>query len=386
MFMQMAKLTDNYSEIDFHVCGTFNGIDDALEKTEFSDAVIVDTLALKNTPDGLYKVLKSVEELGKDVYFILSGWESIPKTPELSKKKLAQIENEFPFAKIKAARNVFIKQLEGFSFHEDAMGDYTTIIFNGFAFAHQVQTEALYKKLRRLVQKFREQVCLQIQKEQTLILQMHQSLTAKQKRFQITFTHVTVSVNDTFDRLERMVKGIYIDEVLWALEGENISAKERYSGDPLGTEREVKTAVYKRIFNVMESFRSSELSGSTVGRTGLQINEIMNDLLAAVERLKSCRFIEQSLLYDLENTIRETTTLISSADDYANSIATVIDRVAEPLRAKITGSQFESFKQNEIRTFVNDIFSRTPGSINSFTDESEEEPPEGERFGDEESE
>lgn len=87
----MEKMTNDYSEINFHVCGTFNGIEDAVEKAEFSDAIIVNTLALKIAPDGLYKVLKSIEELGKDVYFILSGWESLPKNSELCKNKLAQI-------------------------------------------------------------------------------------------------------------------------------------------------------------------------------------------------------------------------------------------------------------------------------------------------------
>ena len=173
LLMQMEKLTDGLGEIDFHVCGTFNDTEDAAQKSEFSDAIIVDTLALKIAPVGLYNVLKSVEELGKDIYFILSGWDTLPKNTDLNKKKLSQIDNEFPFAKIKASKNVYSKELDGFSFIEDVMSDYSKRISESFSFIHNVQIEALYKKLRREIQSFRERICIEIQKEQSLVLQLH---------------------------------------------------------------------------------------------------------------------------------------------------------------------------------------------------------------------
>lgn len=362
LLMQMEKLTDNSGNIKFHVCGTFNGIDDALEKARFSDAIIVNTLVLKISPDGLYKALKSIEELGKDVYFILSGWESLPKNSELCQKKLSQIDAEFPFAKIKASKSVFIKNLEGFYFIEDVMNDYINRIYNSFDFIHSVQVEALYKNMRNDIKKFREQVCIDIQKEQSLVLQLHQNMMAKQKRYEITFSHATVELNDTFERFEKLIKGLDIDMALCSLETEDMSAKERYLNNPGETEKEIKKAVYNKILSQMKSFNSSSLSS----RNNLQIDEAMNDILSTAEMLKSCRFIDSFELEELEQSVRETSELFSNANDYNNSVSVILERVKEALRAKVIGFQFEKLTQNEIQKLISNMLSKSPNIVNKM--------------------
>lgn len=367
LLMQMNKLTDNSGDVNFHVCGTFNGIDDAIENIQFSDAVIVNTLALKISPDGLYKVLKSVEELGKDVYFILSGWESLPKNIDLCKKKLSQIDIEFPFIKIKASQNVFVKNIEGFSFVEDVMKDFTKRICDSFNFIHTVQIESLYKRIRRDVKKFRENICIEIQKEQSLVLQLHQNIIAKQRRYEITFSHATVGLNDTLERLEKTVKNIDIDEVLCCLETEDMSARERYLDNQNKIEREVKGNLYNLILSKIESFNFSALSKSSLSsKNDLQIDEAMNDLLANVEMLKSCRFIENLELEELEHKVRETNALFSNAREYDNSVSLILDKVKESLRAKITGFQFEKLAQNEIQKFFNSALSKASNLIDKM--------------------
>lgn len=373
LYMQMQKLTYYNGSININVCGTFNGIEDAVEKLRFSDAVIVNTLALKIAPDGLYKTLKSAEMLGKDVYFILSGWESLPKNSDIGKRKLAQIDFEFPFSNIKASRNVFVKELEGFSLIEDVMNDYIKRITDSFEFIHNNQVEALYKALCGEIKQFREKTCIEIQKEQSLVIQLHQNLMAKQRRYEITFSHATVGLNELLERFEKTIQNIDADEILYALESDNMSAKENYINSPEKSENKVKKAVYEKITTLMNSFQSSSLSNSTFSsKNDLQIDETMNDLLSITSILSPCQFIDRIELEELEQTIRETNELFSTARAYDSELLMIMDRVKDSLRAKIIGFQFEAPSQNEIKEFINNILAKAPEIVKNRRSKYEE--------------
>lgn len=366
LLSQMIKLVDNYTDIDFHVCGTFNGIDEAINKIYFSDAIIVNTLALKISPDGLYKSLKAVEELGKDIYFILSGWESLPKNIELCNKKVAQIDIEFPFAKIKDVRNVFDKNMEGFLLIEDVMSEYSKRISESFEFIHKVQVEVLFRKTRKEVIRFREKICLDIQKEQSLLLQLSQSVNAKQKRYEITFSHATVGLTDTIERFERMVKNIDMDDILYSINNDYMSTKEKYLEKPREIENEAKKSVYSKFEYLMNSFDSSELSKASLNsKNYLNIEEAKNDLLNIVDLLKSSRFIYYEKIDELEKLIRETMVLVESAKKYDDSASIVLEQVKESLRGKIFGFQFEKNTQAEISTVVIDLINKSQALTDS---------------------
>lgn len=359
--MQMDKLVTGCQSADFNVCSTFNGIEDALEKSIYSDAVVVDTLALKIAPDGLYKVLKEVSKLGKKIYFILSGWESLPKSPELCQKKLDQVDNEFPFAKINISKNVFFKPLEGFSMIEDVLVDYVGRIVSEFEHLHSTQEEAIYKLLRKEVQTFRNDLCISIQKEQSLVLKLQHSMLAKQKRYEITFSHATVGVNETLERFERNIKSIEVHDVLYSIEkNSNCPAKEIFLENNYQAEKNAKTYVCRRIIEEIDCYLKYG-SSSLHSDTDLQISNAMNDLLSAVAALQKCRFINNKDMEELVCSIERTDKLINSAENYNGSINTIFSRVRNTIESRIMAFNYDHYKKN--------IFSNAISSLIEFSDE-----------------
>lgn len=271
--MQMDKLVAECQDADFNVCSTFNGIEDALEKSIYSDAVIVDTLALKIAPDGLYRVLKEISRTGKEIYFILSGWESLPKSLELCQKKLVQVDNEFPFAKINISKNVFFKPLEGFSMIEDVLANYVERIVSEFEHIHSIQEESIYKLLRKDVKAFRNDLCISIQKEQSLVLKLYHNMLAKQKRYEITFSHATVGVNETLERFEHNIMKIEADDVFYNIESaNNCPVKEAYSKNNYQVEQDAKAYVCRRIMEEIDRYIEKGDS-SLHSQTDLQISD-----------------------------------------------------------------------------------------------------------------
>lgn len=338
--MNMDKLAANVGQAEIHVYGTSDGIEEALEKAMYSDAVFVNTLALKIAPEGLYKILKELSELEKEVYFILSGWESLPKTSELCKKKMLQVDIEFPFSKILMCRNVFIKPLEGFFPIEDVIAEYTERCVNSFSKAHIVQEEALYKKLRNDVNCFRENLCVEIQREQGIIMQIQQIMLAKQKRYEIIFPHATVGINDALERFERSLTAINIDDVLFHIEKENnCPARETFASDSSQVQRSAKYYVSQFMTESMD--RYLEKGTSTLDtQNGKKVSDAVNDLLSVSAKLKECRFIDKYEVEELTAAIERSGKLVSQADSYSQSLAFIFDKVRNSIEAKIMAFQF----------------------------------------------
>lgn len=356
LLSQMDKLTSESDNVNYHVCGTFDDTEDAVERAFWSDAVIVDTLALKIAPAGLYKVMKEISVLNKDVYFILSGWESLPKTTELGRDKLAQVDNEFPFLRIKACKNVFVKEREGFSLIEDVLGKYDDLISDNFSFNHAAQVDAIYKVLRKKVRAFRESACNEIQKEQNLILRYQSTLRAKQGMYELTITHASVGVSESLDRLERNLKGFNLDGVLYSLETELSSAKESYFENPQAAENEVKLFVCKRIIKEIDYYLEKESGSDPLSsETSMQISNIVNDLTSMTAALKKCKFISADSFNSLEKVIKETDKLINCAENYNNSVNLILERVKEMLEPKVMSFKYEEFNEGVVEKMLGNL-------------------------------
>jgi len=112
--MAINTIVSDIDAVDFYVCGTYNDEDlaEAMNKAWYSDVIIVNTTALKLAPKGLYDVIESAAKIDKDIYIMLSGWASLPKTKELSENKSKKAAEEFSFAKINACKNVFDKPMD----------------------------------------------------------------------------------------------------------------------------------------------------------------------------------------------------------------------------------------------------------------------------------
>lgn len=356
LLSQMDKLTSERNNINYHVCGTFDDTTDAVEKAFWSDAVIVDTLALKIAPEGLYKVTKELEILNKDVYFILSGWEALPKTNELCWSKLAQVDNEFPFLRIKTCKNVFVKEREGFSFIEDVLEEYAGLILDNFNFNHVAQIEAIYKVLRKKVRAFRLSVCDEIQKEQSLILNYQSILRAKQGRYELTITHPSVMLSEVPECMENNLREFDLDEVFYLLETEMSSAKESYLENPQEVERKAKLFVCRKFIGEIDHYLEEINNNMSLSsETRMQVNGIVNDLAVMTATLKKCRFITGESFDTLVEVTTQTDKLMNCIEKYNNSVYLIWAHVKEMLEPKVMSFRYEEFSEGFVSQMLGNL-------------------------------
>lgn len=353
--MNMDKLICNHVKVDFHVCGTYNGTDEALEHATFSDAIIVNTLALKIAPEGLYKILKAVSSLGKEIYVILSGWESLPKTLEMAHKKLQKADENFDFCKISMCRNVYGKPLDGFYDIQDVLTEIEDRCTTGFSYLHEVQTEALFKQIKTKVIEFRQESQRAIKNEQAQIDNMYQVVCAKQRLYEITFSHVTIDVTDSLERFERSIKELSVDDVVYQIEQENSApALDVFKNSPEKAESIARKLIAQRICDAMDGYL--EQGNSTLGiQSGAQTNGVVDDLQLLMAQLKSCRFVPEDELTELLNKVNSAEKLIKFSATSSNALSLIFAKTKSALKPKIMAFQYEYQSTSAVSNVISGI-------------------------------
>lgn len=180
--IKIDKLFVDYTNINITVHGTYEeNIEPIIETARYADAIIVNTLALKIAPKGLFDILKAIAPLKKNCYFILSGWESLPKDITLAKNKIKQTDIEFEFASIVSCKNAYDKPIEGFKTTKDILSVYIQNIYDSYSNFHKQQIEILYQSILWDVKKFKTKLCSEIIQDIGCIKQMQDILWKKEK-------------------------------------------------------------------------------------------------------------------------------------------------------------------------------------------------------------
>ena len=355
--LNAEKLTVNYPQCIINVYGTFDQINNALENAMFSDAVIVNTLALKIAPEGIYRILKTLAQLQKKIYVILSGWESLPKTKELREKKITQAYSEFSFSSIVRCENVFIKQIEGFSLLEDVFSDYINNISVNFPQLREQQEKKIYNELFKKAKTLRTEFRNNIQKEYVQVLQIQSAFIAKQKRFEITFSNNSVMLNDTLERFERSIRDITVEDVIYEIQKKTDSAaSEAFANDPIEVKGIAKEFICTRISEEMNSFLDNN-SNILSSQVDSEIRELENEMLSLSEKIKALNFVSADNVEKIDIEVHKTDIIRSSPDNYFSSIKRIFEKTLASLIPKISAFEYETIKSNPVNSMLSNIIS-----------------------------
>lgn len=375
--MNVNNLVTDINDVDFYVCGTYNDEDlaEAMNKALYSDAVIANTTALKLAPKGLYDVLESISKVDKEVYLILSGWASLPKTKELSESKIKKVLEEFPFAKINVCKNVYDKPLEGFYSTDELLSNYVAKILSNYEHTHKTQENALYKKLYKKIRSFCGLLADNIRSETILFDNLQAVMEFKKRRYEITFSNNTVNVSEASSIIESNINQLSKDEIIYGIEKEmGISAQNAIKDDPVTAQNIAKKYVADTIISTIDDYINHDNSSIT-NKADAKISALADDLSSVLSKINKCKFIDLSKREELLELIGKTEKLNENADYIGCSFSEVLEKIKRVIEPKILSFDFKGDHKKFISkalsvllTNVDDIINCSANRCNEYSD------------------
>lgn len=375
--MAVNNLVTDIDDVDFYVCGTYNDEDlsEAMNKALYSDVVIANTTALKLAPKGLYDVLESISKVDKEIYLILSGWASLPKTKELSDSKTKKALEDFSFAKINACKNAYDKPLEGFYSTDELLNDYVAKILLNYEHTHKTQENALYKKLYKKTRDFCSLLSDNIRSEAILFDNLQTVMEFKKRRYEITFSNNTVNVSDASSTIESNINQLSKDEVIYSIEREmGISAQNALKDDPVTAQNIAKKYVAETIISTIDDYINNDNSSIT-NKADAKISAVADDLTSVLSKINKCKFVDLSQREELLGLIDETEKLNANSDYIGCSFSEVLVKIKKVIEPKILSFEYKSDNKKFIsKAFgvllsnVDDIINRSANRSNEYCD------------------
>lgn len=246
--IEMEQIFTVRTDIDAVVCSA-DFDDDNIYDIMLTDAAVAVTNALQIAPKGLYDTLKRISEVSKEIYVLLGGWGSLPKTPEILASKSQKVPDEFPFAKVVSVNSFYDKKLEGFFIVQEVVDKCAGHILSSFERQHSAQNEVLYARLKKSIANFYDDCNKQIDKETLMAMDFSRRLASKQGRFELEFTHAAVSMQNLVERVSKRMGSITITEVEDACGDLDGMAR----GDIHSAQRSAKRALAQLLLKALDS-------------------------------------------------------------------------------------------------------------------------------------
>jgi len=366
--MAINTIVSDIDAVDFYVCGTYNDEDlaEAMNKAWYSDVIIVNTTALKLAPKGLYDVIESAAKIDKDIYIMLSGWASLPKTKELSENKSKKAAEEFSFAKINACKNVFDKPMDGFYLPDEVIKEYVAKIILNYEHTHKTQELALYKWLHKKTRNFCSLLADNIRSESNLFDNLQIVMELKKRRYEITFSNNTVNVDNASIMIEDSINQITKDEVIYSIEKETIiPAKKAVIEDSANAQNIAKRYVVDTIIEIIEEYRQNDDISLTY-KADAKISAVSDDLTSILSNINDCRFINTLHRDKLLEYINETEKLSANSEYIGCSFSDALSKIIKKSEVgimsfeyKIENNKFFSKTFNSLLSSVDNIVNRS---------------------------
>lgn len=372
--MAMNILVNNIDDVDFYVCGTYNDEDmaEAMNKALYSDAIIVNTTALKIAPKGLYDVLESISSVDKEIYIMLSGWASLPKTKELSESKTQKAIESFSFAKINACKNAFDKPMDGFTLTDELIKEYIGKILLNYDHTHKTQENAIYKKLYKKVREFCDSLVDNIRLESNLFDTLQTVMEFKKRRYEISFSNNTVNVDDASALIESSVNQLSRDEVIYSIEKEmGIPSKKAFIEDSFQAQNIAKKYVADTIINAIDEYKNNGDSSFTI-KSDSKISTVTDDLTSVLSNINKCRFVDVSQREQLLQYINETEKLGANSDYIGCSFSEALSKIMKAIEPKIMSFEYKIDNNKFISKAFNTLLSNVDDIVNRSSNQQSE--------------
>lgn len=359
---QVELLLPEYNMID---ALAINAADEDVNLLDvlFSDALIVVTDALKIAPKGLYGVLKEIAPFSKEVYCILTGWNSLPKTAEMVASKLQRVPAEFPLSKIVAVKNAYDDELEGFASLDSILENYANAICKSYERLHSRQNEATYSFVLKQVTALQDDVLEKINKEISEVQSVESIILAKQKRYEILFSHVSVPIQRIAEKLTSSLIKINADVVL----SHCPSLQEEFDEDPKNAEKTAKEELINLLLEQFDDLDTSELSDVHIKAQGT-VDECIEEVHKVVGRLRSLRFLPEEQTESLESACLDSGSLSNTIAKYDSIFEKMTSKVKKTITEQVYATTLTK-ESNKLFTLLSHKMEKAKKIVGSIADE-----------------
>lgn len=332
--MTMEQLFTVRTDIDAAVC-TINSEEDNIYDLMLTDAAVAVTNALQIAPEGLYGTLKKLSEVSKEIYVLLGGWDSMPKTPEMLASKSERVPEEFPLSKIVSVSSFYSKKLDGFLLEQEAVdkcADHTLISFKR---QHSAQSESLYSWLKKSIADFYADCNRQIDKEVLMTINSSRKLAAKQGRYELAFTHSAVSMHNLAELASKRMSDITVDELDEACGGLDSMAR----GDIRSAQRSAKRALAQLLLKALDS-----CIGDTDNPVRIKSQATADDCISEMEiinaDIQNAVYISTELKEKISKEVGDTTDLDKIVNKYDEIAQLTLKRARERIPAVVNSYRY----------------------------------------------
>lgn len=332
--MEMEQAFALRTDVDAAVYGTFSG-EDHLFDMMLSDAVVAATGALQIAPKGMYDTLQKLSAVSKEIYVLLGGWASLPRTEKMRSSKTARVPGEFPFSRIVSVKSYFSEELEGFLLPEQAVEEYAKGITRSFERIHAQQEEELYSWLKKQVGEFYEKCAAEIRSELIAVKNNHRVINAKQGFFALKLTHSAVFMQSLTDLAGKRMSEITLYDM------EDIAGdltctiiKDRHDAG-----RSMKKALAKLIEKALDSCLGDSDSPIRI-KSQDTVTECIGVMEGIEAEISNAKYIPEKLKQAFAEAVEERSDLDKIVDKYDETAKLTLERARERISAAVKFYQY----------------------------------------------
>lgn len=364
--IEMERIFTVRTDIDAIVCSA-NSKENNIYDLMLSDAAIAVTNALQIAPKGIYDTLNRLSEVSKEVYVLLGGWGSLPKTPEMIASKSERVPEEFPFAKIVTVNSYYNKKLDGFLFEQEAADKYVNHILTSFERQHSAQNEALYSWLKKSIASFYTDCNKQIDKETLMAVNASRKLLAKQGRFELELTHSAVSMQNLVELASKRMSCITVAE----LEEDCGDLESMARGDVHSAQNSAKGALAQLLLKAMDSCLGNTENPVRI-KSQATVNDCINEIEIINAEIQNAAYISEELKENFSKEIGNTTDLDKIVSKYDEIAQLTLKRARERIPAVVRSYRY-TLKPSIIKKTYSagsDLLKSLTDSVNTYEENS----------------
>lgn len=338
LFNEMTQLFTGFEQADITMYGAYDNAD-IIYDIMLSDAVIAVSGALRIAPVGIFEALDKISSVAKEIYFMLGGWGSIPRTKEQAATKSQKVIDSFPASNIRVVLNYYKESCKGFSLPDQAVNDLVALITNDAERLRSNQEERLYSILKSEVSGYYDKQQAVFDNQVTSVLNAKRLVQAKRDEYIVRLSHLSVNVQSITDKVMARASEIRISEIEYGNDVFDEDLQITYLSDKKCAEQVVKKRTATLIVKAFEAVKDEYDSFVTDSGKALE-SDCKGDMLAMVSRLKLNFDISPELIDELEKAAEDTQCVEYAANRYNKLVGKVIDAVKKKIGVIVQSYKF----------------------------------------------
>lgn len=316
--VKLDSYISEYTDIELLTFHCAEQVQEAVESSQCSDAVILVLAPLKIAPQELYEAVKQLSQLDKYFYVLINGWNQLPNTPQSRQEKTQVVFDTYPFAHIVSIQDVCEKPLQDLMSLGEAIQKNIDNIRNSFDTLHTQQTESNYQRLRKKIETVYEKIETEFSEEKHMVETIKSFYYDKEKSTRLSMKAISFSFDDFISPLKQMIN---------SLQPEDIEIELQKQKENAGASQIQDTQEVNLIGQIMKQKISDYLAHNIAPfekECEARYYGCVSELLRPRDKLKKMRFVSADLVNALLEQVEKENFLAAASRQYDEHLKKIL--------------------------------------------------------------